>query len=83
VLQATDMLLRGRKPDTTAHVVVWQVGCVGEMGFRRRVYFGLVESIFVYFIWQGYLNKNLATLIGYLQEFYGPDYEVVHYIAAR
>ncbi|PZD94792.1 hypothetical protein DNH61_16310 [Paenibacillus sambharensis] len=66
-MEATDMLLRGKAPDTTQHVVLWQAGLVGVTGFRRR----------------GYLNKNFNVLVEFLQGVYGPDYEVTHYIAAH
>jgi hypothetical protein len=65
--EATDMLIRRREPDVTLHVVLWQVGLIGEMGFRRA----------------GYLNRNFSILISYLQDFYGPDYPVTHYVASR
>jgi len=65
--EATDMLIRRRKPDTTLHVVLWQVGLIGEMGYRR----------------QGYLNRSFSVLIEYLQQSYGNDYEITHYIASR
>ncbi len=65
--EATDLLLRRRRPDTSLHVVLWQVGLIGELGFRRR----------------GYLNRRFAVLLDYLQGFYGPDYPVVNYIASR
>lgn len=65
--EATEMLLRQREPDITVHVVLWQVGCIGEMGYRRR----------------GYLNANFPVLVDYLEQFYGPKHELTHYIAAR
>lgn len=65
--EATDMLIRQRKPDTSLHVVLWQVGLIGEMGFRRK----------------GYINSNFSVLIDYLQSFYGKDYPVTHYVASR
>lgn len=65
--EATDMILRQRKPDTSLHVVLWQVGLIGEMGFRR----------------QGYINSNFSVFIDYLQGFYGKDYVITHYIASR
>lgn len=65
--EATDMLIRRREPNTTLHVVLWQVGLIGEMGFRD----------------QGYINKNFPVLIKYLQEFYGTDYPIIHYVASR
>lgn len=65
--EATDMLLRMRKPDISLHVVLWQVGLIGEMGFRRK----------------GYINSNFSIFINYLQEFYGEDYQLNHYVASR
>lgn len=65
--EATDMLVRQRPPDTTLHVVLWQVGLIGEMGYRR----------------EGYINRNFSLFIEYLQQFYGDDYELTHYVASR
>ena len=65
--EATDMLIRGRAPDTSLHVVLWQVGLIGEMGYRR----------------QGYLNQNFSVFIAYLQQHYGADYPITHYVASR
>ena len=31
--EATEMLVRGRHPDATSHVVVWQIGVLGQQGF--------------------------------------------------
>ncbi len=65
--EATDMLIRSRVPDTSLHVVLWQVGLIGEMGFRRK----------------GYINENFSVFVRYLQQHYGDDYPVTHYIASR
>lgn len=65
--EATDMLMRLRKPDTSLHVILWQVGLIAEMGYRRG----------------GFINNNFTVLVEYLQQFYGNDFEVVHYIASR
>jgi hypothetical protein len=32
-LEATDFLIRRRTPDVGAHVLLWQVECVGDFGF--------------------------------------------------
>lgn len=66
-LEATDLLLRNRTLLTDLHVVVWQVGCVGDLGFNRK----------------GYRNQNFHLLIERLQKTYGNDYEIVHYIGAE
>ena len=34
--EATDMLIRARPLDTCVHVVLWQVGLIGELGYRRK-----------------------------------------------
>jgi hypothetical protein len=65
--EATDMLVRQRQPDTSLHVVLWQVGLIGEMGFRR----------------EGYINRNFSLFINYLQRAYGETYPVTHYVASR
>ncbi|HYC90843.1 MAG TPA: SAM-dependent methyltransferase [Thermoanaerobaculia bacterium] len=65
--EATDVLLRRRTLDTAMHVVLWQVGLVGDGGYRR----------------QGFINDKFPLLVEYLERFYGPDHEVTHYIAAR
>ena len=66
-LEATDLLLRNRTLLTDLHVVVWQVGCVGDLGFNRK----------------GYRNQNFHLLVERLQNTYGNDYEIVHYIGAE
>jgi Tetrapyrrole (Corrin/Porphyrin) Methylases len=65
--EATDALVRQRTPDTSLHVVLWQVGVIGELGYRRH----------------GYLNNHFSYFIGWLQGIYGDDYEVTHYIGSR
>jgi len=65
--EATDCLIRRRRIDTSLHVVLWQVGLIGELGYRR----------------QGYLNNHFSYFISWLEELYGSDYEITHYIGAR
>lgn len=65
--EASDMLIRDKKPDTSSHVVLWQVGLIGELGYRRI----------------GYLNKNFNILLDYLTEYYGNDHIITNYIASR
>lgn len=65
--EATDMLIRSRVPDTGLHVVLWQVGLIGELGYRRS----------------GYMNRNFSVLVEYLQNYYGKDYPVTNYIGSR
>ncbi|MFL6335989.1 MAG: SAM-dependent methyltransferase [Pyrinomonadaceae bacterium] len=65
--EASEVLLRKRPLDTTVHVVLWQVGLIGEQGYRRK----------------GFINDKFPVLVEYLQEYYGEDYEVTHYVGAR
>ena len=62
-VEATDLLLRRRRLNTDGHVVVWQIGCVGDLGFN----------------FSGYDNRNLNILVDYLESFYDRNHEVVHY----
>ncbi len=65
--EATDSLIRQRHIDTSLHVILWQVGLIGELGYRRN----------------GYLNDNFSYFIRWLQELYDQDYEITHYIGSR
>jgi hypothetical protein len=67
ILEATDLLVRDRAPDTSAAVVIFQVGCVGDLGFNSR----------------GYDRRNVPVLRDYLAAIYGDDYEVILYEAAQ
>lgn len=63
--EASDMLLRRRLIDTTLHVVLWQVGVVGDFEFNHG----------------GFANSGFGALIDRLEEDYGPTAFVTHYIA--
>jgi hypothetical protein len=65
IYEATDFLLRRRSVDTTANFILWQVGCIGDLGFK----FG------------GYKNDKFDVLLDYLEEIYGPDHLAVNYVA--
>jgi precorrin-3B methylase len=65
--EASDLLLRRRRIDTSLHLVLWQVGMVGEFGFSP----------------QGFANHGFGVLIDALREAYGPDWEITHYIAPQ
>ena len=65
--EATDMLIRRRRPDAGAHLVLWQVGLIGELGYRRH----------------GFLNHGFGLLVDYLESFYGPDHPVINYVGSR
>ncbi|ALX16839.1 hypothetical protein P350_34985 [Burkholderia cepacia JBK9] len=65
IYEATDFLLRRRKVDTTANFILWQVGCIGDLGFK----FG------------GYRNDKFDVLLDYLEEIYGAEHPAINYVA--
>lgn len=65
IYEATDFLLRRRHIDTTANFVLWQVGCIGDLGFK----------------FAGYENDKFDLLLDYLEEIYGPDHLAINYVA--
>jgi hypothetical protein len=65
--EATDMLIRRRRLDTSVHLVLWQVGLIGELGYRR----------------QGFFNRGFSLLLDYLEASHGPDHEVINYTGSR
>jgi len=65
--EATDMIVRRRQPDPALHVVLWQVGLIGELGYRR----------------QGFLNSGFSLLLDHLEAVYSPDQVVTHYVGSR
>ncbi|MFF2073232.1 SAM-dependent methyltransferase [Kitasatospora sp. NPDC058162] len=65
--EASDLLIRGRRIDPGLHLVLWQVGVVGELDYQRG----------------GFTNRHLPVLLDRLEEVYGPDHTVVNYIGAR
>jgi uncharacterized protein YabN with tetrapyrrole methylase and pyrophosphatase domain len=67
--EATDFLIRGRQLDPTTDLVLWQVGVIGEAGYKQD-----------YRAWN---REGLAILAERLLEAYGPDHEVVLFEAAR
>lgn len=67
LLDATDYLLRGRTLNTDGHVVLFQIGVVGDSDYRRA----------------GVDARHLPTLVEELTKEYGADHEVIHYIAAK
>lgn len=67
IIEATDLLVRSRKPDLCASVVIFQVGCVGDLGYNSR----------------GYDRRHVPVLAEYLASHYGDEYEVILYEAAQ
>lgn len=66
IFEATDLLIRKRTIDTSMNLILFQVGCVGDIGFK----------------FQGYDNKNFQLLVEYLARFYGLDQELTNYVAS-
>lgn len=66
-IEATDLLLRKRKLNTDQNVVIWQIGCVGDLGFA----------------FNGYDSRNLGILVDYLEKFYDKDHVVTIYEGAQ
>jgi uncharacterized protein YabN with tetrapyrrole methylase and pyrophosphatase domain len=66
--EATDFLVRRRRFDTTSHLVLWQIGVIGEIGYRPQ---------------QRFHERGLQVLIEHLSEFYPPDHPVTVYAAAQ
>ena len=65
--EATDALIRRRRLDPELHLIIWQVGLVGDLGYRR----------------EGSLNSGFSILLDYLEQTYGPDHTVINYIGSR
>jgi uncharacterized protein YabN with tetrapyrrole methylase and pyrophosphatase domain len=66
--EATDFLIRRRGVDTTSSLVLWQIGVVGEPGFKQDAS-----------VWNA---AGLAVLVDTLIAAYGADHEVVLFEAA-
>ena len=66
-LEATDLLLRERTIQTDAHVIIFQVGCVGDIGFK----------------FSGFENKNFHILVERLEEAYGAGHKIINYVASQ
>jgi uncharacterized protein YabN with tetrapyrrole methylase and pyrophosphatase domain len=64
--EATDFLLRERSPDTSSHLILWQVGVLGDRTHRQ----------------QGYSLSALPLLVEKLLAFYEPQHSIVVYEAA-
>lgn len=66
--EATDFLVYGRRFDTSSHLILWQVGVVGEITYRRD---------------RATEDKGLRILAETLLRHYPPDHQVVLYGAAQ
>jgi uncharacterized protein YabN with tetrapyrrole methylase and pyrophosphatase domain len=66
--EATDFLIHGRRFDPTSHLILWQIGVVGEVKFRKQ---------------RPVDDRGLAVLTEVLLEHYPAQHEVVVYEAAQ
>lgn len=64
--EASDMLLRDRVIDPRLHLVIWQVGLVGDFGFNNN----------------GFTNKGFQLLVKKLSGVYGEAHALTHYTAS-
>ena len=64
--EASDFLLRRRNLDSSLHLVLWQVGLIGNFDFQDK----------------GFNNHGFSLLVEVLEERYGSDWQVVNYIAS-
>jgi uncharacterized protein YabN with tetrapyrrole methylase and pyrophosphatase domain len=67
IFEATDMILRRRKLDTSSHVVILQVSALGEASYSA----------------EGYDRRHLPSLASYLSEYYPSDFMVKAYHASH
>ena len=67
MFEATDLLVRQRAIDVHAHVVIWQIASVGDIGYS----------------FSGFKGKYVPILVRYLEKFYSADHEVAIYEAAQ
>ncbi len=64
---ATYFLIKAKEPDVTSHLVLWQLGSLGELGSpnEKRV------------------KSRLTVLANYLASYYGAEHKVIIYEAAQ
>jgi len=65
-LEATELLIRNRVPDTSSHFLLWQAECAGDQGFN----------------FAGYQRHNFEILVEKLQKFYPASHPVIIYEAS-
>lgn len=65
--EATRFLLQRRKFDTFCHLILWQIGIIGQRGYRFRI---------------KNPKPGIAVLADYLKKFYDSNHEVYVYQAA-
>jgi uncharacterized protein YabN with tetrapyrrole methylase and pyrophosphatase domain len=65
--EATDFLLRRRKFDTSSHLIIWQIGAIGDPTYN------LVRDY----------KPSLSLLVDFLEKYYGSRHEVFVYEAVE
>ena len=65
--EATDLMIRQRSIDVHAHVIIWQIASVGNLGFS----------------FNGFDAKYVPSLVRYLERFYSSDHEIAVYEASQ
>jgi len=65
--EATDLLVHKRKFDITSPLILWQIGMVGNLGFKPK----------------GYDKEGLNILVDFLKQSYSGDHEVIVYEASQ
>jgi uncharacterized protein YabN with tetrapyrrole methylase and pyrophosphatase domain len=66
--EATGFLVHKRKFDTSSHLILWQIGVIGELKHRDA---------------GDYSKHGLNVLVDYLKRYYDADHEVIVYQAAQ
>jgi uncharacterized protein YabN with tetrapyrrole methylase and pyrophosphatase domain len=66
--EATGFLVRKRKFDTSSHLILWQIGVIGEFYHKDTA---------------DYSKRGLSVLEDYLKQYYDPDHKVIVYEAAQ
>jgi precorrin-6B methylase 1 len=67
MIEATDLLIRERRIDTSFNLIIWQAGAVGDLGFRFK----------------GFDGRNVPVLQEVLASIYGDDHECTVYEASQ
>lgn len=67
IYEATDLVVRRRMLDPTLHTVIWQIACVGDLGYS----------------FAGFDGRNTQRLVDYLLTVYKGDHQVAIYEAAQ
>ncbi|WP_192560695.1 SAM-dependent methyltransferase [Pseudomonas allokribbensis] len=67
IYEATDLVVRKRTLDPTLHTVIWQIACVGDLGYS----------------FAGFDGRNTQRLVDYLLTAYNGDHQVAIYEAAQ